>query len=708
MGKIFFFVISFLLLNLLGFCQKNITIDEFFNGVYRVTKPENIQWIRNTDKYSYSLNNSIWMGSAKSPKAKEIATLDIINKLLGTSVDQIPEFTFLSEDTIQFHTDDKNMVFLVDFKKKSIISKITVDSLADSISISSINTVAYSKNGDVYIIDKNRNVKRVTENKPNITSGMSVARNEFGITKSFIWSASENKVAFYEKNEADIQSFPFVNYSSSNYPSVSYQKYPFAGTANEKYRIGVYNFVDSTLIYLNSGNFDGYLTNVSWSPDDNYIYVVFLTRNQKMLTVKQFDASTGNYVRTIFSEEHKLYVEPENGLLFASNQSNEFLWLSEKSGYKHLYHYTVDGELLNPLTSGDWEITDVVGFDNTGKNFYFIGTSPGNKFGRDIYVVNVISLKVTKLTNSVGVHAAVLNSFNGTVLDVFSSNKSVYDISILNNRGEKVQDVYSAVNPLLGYSLPQVGYDSIVTPDKIVLNYKIIKPSHFNEKIKYPIILNVYGGPHVQMIKNIWLGFESFLPYLLAEQGYVVLTIDGRGAYGYGFNFESKIYGELGKVETIDQKSILDVVKKNSWADTTKIGVYGSSFGGFMTLKMLQTYPSAFKAGISMFPVTDWNLYEIMYTERYMGTPQSNAAGYQASSVLGKVEKIKSKCLIIGGGHDDVTLPINYYSFVDECVEKNVPVDMFIYPNAKHGVLTINSRFHLYQKIISYFDTHLK
>lgn len=700
-------VLIILLSNFIS-AQNSISIDEYIQGKYKLDKPTYVQWIGATDKFVYLQNNVLWMGSSKSSKPKEYLNIVDFNKLTGKSITNFPRFTVLGTDTLRFVSNNNRDIVVLDVKKRSVIFSQTLDPRADSVNISKINTISYIIDNNLYVVNHEKLVKKITDNEKGIFSGDVVARNEFGIKSGVVWSYSGMQLAFYEKDVRNILNYPLLCNSDSTF-TVKHAKYPFAGTENEKYKIGVYNLKDGSKLYLNTGPVTGYLTNVSWSPGGESIYVVFISRDQKKYVIKQFDAMSGGYIRTVLTESNDKYIEPENGLFFLKSREMEFLWLSERTGFNHLYHYTVDGDLLNTLTDGNWEISSVIGFDDKDQNVYFMGTTESAPYERHIYKVNIITLKVSQLTKIAGYHSGVLNKATGEIIDLYSSSEIPYVVSVLDAKGEVLIDYYKASTPYTGYSVPTVSIEKIKSTDGTTdLWMKVIKPSNFDESKKYPLVVDVYGGPHIQKVKNIWRNFDSQLPYYLAEQGYVVAMIDGRGSSGRGLAFENQIYKNLGKIESTDQIAAINYLKTKKWIDSQKIGVYGASYGGFMTIYMLLAYPDIFKTGVASYPVTDWKYYEIMYTERYMGTPADNPKGYAEACLNNKVSKLKSNLLILSGANDDVTVPIHSGVFVDACINNKIPIDYFVYPSSGHGIESLEELYHYYNIIIKYFNQNLR
>jgi dipeptidyl-peptidase-4 len=463
-------------------------------------------------------------------------------------------------------------------------------------------------------------------------------------------------------------------------------------------------------VFLQTGEpKEQYLTNISWSPDEKSVYIAVLNRDQNHMWLRQYDATSGAFVKTLFEETDQEYVEPQHPLLFVPGHDDQFIWQSERDGYNHLYLYNTSGKLLRQLTKGPWMVTDVQGFDAKSKNVYFASTED-SPMQRQLYAVSLGGGKARKLSQNAGTHAGLLSPSGEYLLDTYSSQTTPRTVAVIGTKdGKQKQQLLNASNPVANYALGQMKLFPIKAADgQTDLYCRLITPVGFDPNKKYPAVIYVYGGPHVQLVTDSWLGGGNLWMQLMAEKGYVVFTVDSRGSGNRGLPFEQSTFRQLGTQEMADQLKGVDYLKSLPYVDQSRIGVHGWSFGGFMTTTLLSRAPQGtFKVGVAGGPVIDWRMYEVMYTERYMDTPQTNPEGYQKANLLNYVQDLKAPLLMIHGTVDDVVVWQHSLSYLKNAVDKGVQLDYFVYPGHPHNVLG-KDRVHLYTKITNYLDLYLK
>jgi dipeptidyl-peptidase-4 len=568
--------------------------------------------------------------------------------------------------------------------------------------------IAYSLNNNVYVAGVDNSIIKVTtDGNDDIINGNIVSRNEFGISKGLFWSPDGSKLAFYRKDVTLVSSYPLVDISKrvAEYNAI---KYPMAGMGSEHVSVGVYSIDSGITSYIEKEDTTSYkyLTNVTWDNASEYIYVQVLNREQNHLKLNRYSVD-GALMNTLFEEKHAKYIEPENELIFLKNKSDKFLYQSRINGYRHIYLCSEINNTKEQITSGNWEVTQVLGLDKAEQNVFFISTKE-SPLERHLYKVNLKSKKVTKITSVSGTHKIKMHSNGKLFIDTYSSTDVPAAVDIINAKGKVVGKQLRVANPLKEYKMPNVSLGLIKADDnKTDLFYRLIKPADFDSTKKYPVIIYVYGGPHAQMITNRWLAGARMWQYYMAQEGYVLFTVDNRGSANRGLEFENVIHRQLGVVEMKDQMKGVEFLKSLGYVDEDRIGVHGWSFGGFMTTSLMTHHPDVFKVGVAGGPVIDWKYYEVMYGERYMDTPQGNPEGYLVTSLLPRVEDLKGKLLLIHGGEDPVVVWQHSQLFVRECVKKNIPLDYFVYPKAEHNVRGYD-RLHLMQKVITYFNDFLK
>ena len=550
----------------------------------------------------------------------------------------------------------------------------------------------------------------------NIVLGESVHRNEFGIDGGLFWSPKESKLAFYRMDQSMVKDYPLVN-TKAREAEPKPIKYPMAGMKSHEVTVGVYDVATGKLVYLNTRKDttvherEMYLTNIAWSPDEKYVFIAKVNREQNHMWLEQYDAVSGQLVKVLFEETNPRYVEPCEPMIFTP-KGDQFLWFSMRDGYKHLYLYNLDGTLVRQVTKGEFEVEEFIQFDKKGEKI-FVYANRENLAGRDLYSVRLKEGSMNCLTSGKGTHTVVLNETGSCWVDIYSSvdvPAAADYVKGLHKEG-MVQSRYSfyrAENPLKEYAMPTVTLGTIKAADgKTDLYYRLITPPNMEPGKKYPTLVYVYGGPHSQLVTDSWLAGGNLYFLFLAQQGYVVFTVDNRGTDNRGFEFESCTHRHLGEIEMADQMEGVKFLKSLPYVDQERMGVEGWSFGGFMTITMKLAHPEVFKVGCAGGPVIDWKWYEIMYGERYMDMPQENSEGYEANSLLGKAKNLEGRLLVIQGAEDNTVVPQHSTEFIERCINNYKQVDYFMYPHHEHNVLG-RERLHLYQKMFQYYEDHLK
>ncbi|MFN8207137.1 MAG: DPP IV N-terminal domain-containing protein [Bacteroidales bacterium] len=692
-----------------------LTLDDAVMGLYTRLAPESMAgfcWHPDSAAGFYLEKGSrIIKVIAGSKSRSAVLTLDELNMALRQyktqTVGRIPAFRFTEAGNITFTSPGRVLTYSLAGRK--ILSELACDSLSDNHDYCAFaNSFAFTRENNLFVKRADQNEIQITHDADrNMVNGQVVSRNEFGIEKEPSWSPTGAFLAFYRKDESQVTSYPIVDIET-RIASVVNAKYPMAGMSSEHVSIGIYNFHTASTIYIGrDSTSENYLTPVSWSPDEKYIYIGVLNRGQDSLSLNKYDAVTGKLAGKLFSEISTRYVEPLNPLFFPGNRSDHFLWLSQRDGYTHLYLYTSSGKLVRQLTSGKWSITGITGIDPAGEYIYLSTTIRG-ALERQQIRVQISSGKTELITREPGTHQCSLSPNGKYLLDNFESTLVPRRISMLTSSGKKLDDLLIASNPMQNYALGACTIDSLLADDnKTQLYFRYITPPDFDPRKKYPVVIYVYGGPHAQLVTNGWLSDAPLWDYYMAQKGYIVFTLDNRGSANRGFEFESCIHRQLGRLEMEDQMAGVRWLNQQPWVDTSRIGVHGWSYGGFMTIGLMTSYPGVFKVGVAGGPVTDWKYYEVMYGERYMDRPQENPLGYAASSLLDKAGRLKGRLLIIHGAKDVTVVWQQSLAFIDACITAKKPVDYFVYPLHEHNVRGWD-RVHLMWKVTDYFDTYLR
>lgn len=670
----------------------------FYNYYPRIAT--RFQWYG--DKLISIQNDSIFI--VDNPQQPEKKSLLLTSKDFQLGDEHLHGVEFSDTNSPIKFTTISGVGFL-DLKTKQRVSFFTYPEKSENHHLSPNRAfLAYTKYNNLYISDKNGTETAVSsEENKGIVSGQAVHRNEFGIDGGIFWSPDGEKLAFYRMDETMVGDYPLVNVSARE-AELKAIKYPMAGMTSHHVTIGVYDTKSGKTVYLKTGEpKDHYLTNVAWSADGTQIYVAELNRGQNHMTLNQYNASTGDFHKTLFEESHPKYVEPQHPVLFVKNNSKQFIWQSNRDGYNHLYLYNTDGKQLKQLTRGAWEVTDVIGFDEKGANLFFACTNP-TPMDRHVYSVNLKNGKIARHTSEEGMHSASLSASGRYLIDRWTAHNNPGKVALIDTRKPKTQLLASAKNPYAHYNVPSVELGTMKAADGTSdLYYRMIKPADFDPSKKYPVAVYVYGGPHSQMVQNRWRYGSGGWEFYMAQRGYVVFVMDNRGTSYRGAEFENVTHRQLGVEEAKDQMRGVEFLKSLPYVDADRMGIHGWSYGGFMTITMLLRYPDVFKVGVAGGPVIDWKYYEVMYGERYMDTPQENPEGYKTASLLNKADRLKSRLLIIQGDEDPTVVMQNCLMFLKSSITAGTHPDFFVYPGHGHNMMGAD-RVHLHEHITRYFE----
>lgn len=567
-------------------------------------------------------------------------------------------------------------------------------------------TIIYTVKNNLFVNINGKTLKITDDQNENIINGQSVHRNEFGIDGGIFSAPNFQKIAFYRMDQSMVTDYPIIDWSVT--PAENHNiKYPMAGNKSHEVSIGVFDVKTQTKKFLNiEGDKEQYLTSVTWSPDSKSIFVAVLNRAQNHMKLNQYDAETGNFVKTLFEEKDEKYVEPQHPLTFLPGSNKDFIWQSQSTGYNHLFWYNTDKGLVKQITKGDWLVNEILGFNEKKKEIYFSSTKE-TPLEKHLYKVNWQTTKITRLDKDAGIHNGILSKDGTYLYDVFANASTPRIANIISTQSLQTKNILTAENPLKNFQRPEIQNITLKADDGTPLYGKLILPTDFDKTKKYPVIVYLYNGPHLQLVTNNFPASGNLWYEYMAQRGYIVFTMDGRGSSNRGTQFEQAVFRNLGETEMKDQLKGVEYLKYLPFVNAEKMGIHGWSFGGFMTTSFMLKYPEVFKAGVAGGPVIDWNMYEIMYTERYMDTPKENPEGYAKANLLDKVQNLKGKLLMIHGAQDDVVVWQHSVKFLKSAVDKGVQLDYFVYPGHPHNV-SGKDRVHLMQKITDYFDLYLK
>ena len=649
----------------------------------------------------------------------KLFTLDEINLITkGDSIHSLMNAEFPYSDKSLVLLSNSKTRMLIDWKAKKIEwMQSCKDESSEEWSKKS-RCVAFVKDDNLFITNaEGKTTQLTTDGSRNIVYGKSVHRDEFGIYKGTFWSNDGNKLAFYRMDQSMVADYPQVDIDTRIATLVP-DKYPMAGETSHKVTIGVYNLKDGKTTYLKAGDpTDRYFTNVTWSPDDKKIYLIELNRDQTDEELVCYDAVTGEKISTLYREHDDKYVHPVNPITFLPWDQSKFILQSEKDGYKHLYLFNTKGEQIKQLTSGKWIVMDLLGF-NIKKRSAIILSTERSPLQNNLYSVDIKSGKRTLLDNGNGVHCTgedagghhgINMSEDGEYIwDRFSDPNIARKINIINTSDAKNENYFTAKDPWCGYKVPEISCGKLKAADGTTdLYYRMVKPVDFDPHKKYPTIVYVYGGPGLRNVEARYHYMARGWEIYMAQKGYLLFILDNRGSCDRGKAFEQATFRHLGVEEMKDQIKGVEFLKSLAYVDTTRLGIHGWSFGGFMTISLMTTYPDVFKVGVAGGPVIDWKYYEVMYGERYMDTPQSNPEGYKETSLINKAKNLKGRLQIIIGYNDPVVVPQHTLSFLEACIQAGTQPDFFVYPGEPHNMRGHKS-VHLHERISRYFDDYLK
>lgn len=698
-------VTATLLLSTISFSQnKSLTVEDAVMGYYNGLYPENItglQWVPGTELYSAINSNVLYVFDNTGKIKKKLTLAEIKTTVKNPELSYMPRLTW--ESPTEIHLTLKDKLYILDPFKNELKKFITLPDRFENIDFHfNSESIAYTQENDLFIWRDGQET-RVTKNNEHNTSGQAIARYEFGISKGTFWSPSGEFLAFYEKNEENVTEYPLLDYSST--PASSHPiKYPMAGQLSEHGRVGIVDSETGETAYLQQmGEDDSYVTNIAWSPDNQFIYLAHLNREQTSMALNKYNRK-GDFLKTIYQEFDEEYVEPENPPYFIPNGKGEFIWITEKNGFSNLVLMNDDG-IIRELTNLTYEITDFIGFNSEGTKAFFhaTGENPTENHG---YAVELETGTVTQLTSGNGTHTISVSESGKFYIDNYSSTTIPGKTTLYHTTKSKSWEILSAENPLSEYSIGTTEIFSKKTSDGTELWCRMIKPSHFDETKKYPVLFYVYNGPHVQLVTDSWLGGASLWMHSLAEEGYIIFTVDGRGSSHRGIDFEQTVHENMGTIEVQDQAEMAEWLKTLPYTDNDRFAVHGWSYGGFMTTSLMLKKPGLFKVGVAGGPVIDWRLYEIMYTERYMDTPETNPEGYAEADLKTHVANLEGKLMLIHGASDDVVVMQHSMEFLTKCIEEGKEIEFFPYPGHAHNVRG-KDRVHLMTKVLNYIKSIL-
>jgi len=703
--------------------QQKITLEEIWGGAFRTQGMTALEAMKNTNQYTV-------LNFDRPTKSSQIdlydfATLNKVATLLDSKnfkeLEGIDSYTFSKDEKKILIANNSDQIFRHSFVADYFIYDIATKSLVKLADYKvqeptfspDGNKIGYVYQNNLYVYDlaTKKHTQITTDGKKNaIINGVTdwVYEEEFSFVRAFDWNASGDKIAFIRFDETNVPEFSMDLYDQGLYPTQNVFKYPKAGEKNSEVSLHIYDVKSATTKKINLDKYnDFYIARIEWTNEANTLSAQVLNRHQDNLDLLFVDGNSGA-TKVVLNEKDKAYVDVTDNLTFLKD--NSFIWTSEKDGFNHIYHYDKTGKLKKQITKGKWEVTSYYGFDEKSGTIFFQSTENGS-INRDVYSIKLNGSAKTRLTTQTGTNGATFSPNFQYFINSYSSAKNAPKHTLHETKtGKLVKTIVSneaLETKLAKYDLPSKEFFELTTEKGNKLNAWMIKPKDFDATKKYPVFMYQYSGPDSQQVNNDWNASDDYWFMMLAQQGYIVACVDGRGTGFKGADFKKCTQKELGKFEVEDQIDAAKVFGSYSYVDKSRIGIFGWSFGGFMASNCIFQGADVFKTAIAVAPVTSWRYYDSIYTERYMQTPQENAGGYDNNSPITHVNKLKGNFLLIHGSADDNVHVQNTMKMIEALVQANKQFDWAIYPDKNHGIYGGKTRLQLYTKMTNFIKEKL-
>ena len=703
--------------------QQKLTLEEIWGGAFRTQGMTALEALKNTNQYTV-------LNFDRATKSSQIdlydfATLEKVATLIDSKnhkeLEGIDSYTFSKDEKKILIANHSDAIFRHSFTADYFIYDVTAKSLVkladykvQEPTFSPDGTkIAYAYQNNLYVYDlgSKKHTQITTDGKKNaVINGITdwVYEEEFAFVRAFDWNAAGDKIAFIRFDETNVPEFSMDMYNQGLYPTQNVFKYPKAGEKNSDVSLHIYDVKAASAKKINLDKYnDFYIARIEWTNEANTLSAQVLNRHQNNLDLLFVDGNSGA-TKVVLNEKDKAYVDVTDNLTFLKD--NSFIWTSEKDGFNHIYHYDKNGKLKNQVTKGKWEVTAYYGFDEKAGTIYFQSTENGS-INRDVYSVKLNGSGKKRLSAQTGTNGATFSPNFQYFINSYSSAKNAPKHTLHETKtGKLIKTIVSneALEAKLAkYDLPTKEFSEITTEKGHKLNSWMIKPKDFDPTKKYPVFMFQYSGPGSQQVDNNWNSTDDYWFMMLAQQGYIVACVDGRGTGFKGAEFKKCTQKELGKFEVEDQIDAAKLFGTYSYVDKSRIGIFGWSYGGFMASNCIFQGADVFKTAIAVAPVTSWRYYDSIYTERYMQTPQENAGGYDNNSPINHVSKLKGNFLLIHGTADDNVHVQNTMKMIEALVQANKQFDWAIYPDKNHGIYGGKTRLQLYTKMTNFIKEKL-
>lgn len=701
--------------------NKEITLDAIWNGTFRTEGMQSLHSMNNGKQYAV-LN---FEQGSTAIDVYDYKTLSKVETVVSSSdldaIRYFSDYTFSKDESKVilatevepiFRRSTLGVYYVYDIKTKGLV-KISDEKIQEPTLSPDGKKVAFGLNNNLFVKDFETNqVTQITFDgeKNKIINGITdwVYEEEFAFVRAFEWNADGTHIAFIRFDETDVPEFSMDVYGNGLYPQQSVFKYPKAGEANALVSLHIYDLEFNKVNDVNVSKpySDFYIPRIKWTNDANILSAQYTNRHQNELDLWMVNASDMTS-KLVLAEKDKAYIDVTDNLTFLKD--NSFIWTSEMDGYNHIYHYSKDGKLINQVTKGPWEVTNYYGFDEKNNTVFYQSVENGS-INRDVYAIRINGKNKKRLTQGEGTNSADFSADFTYFINTFSSATKAPEYTLHTAKDGKlvkaIKDNSTLEKNLETYDLPEKEFSTIHVNGND-LNMWMIKPANFDSSKSYPLFLSQYSGPGSQSVSNTWNNSNDYWYYYLAQQDYIIACVDGRGTGFKGAEFKKVTQNELGKYEVEDQIQAAKQLGALNYIDQNRIGIWGWSYGGFMSSNALFKGNDVFKMAIAVAPVTSWRYYDTIYTERYMTTPQENPSGYDMNSPIHHVDKLKGNFLLIHGSADDNVHVQNTMQMVEALIQANKQFEWMIYPDKNHGIYGGNTRLHLYNKMTNYIKENL-
>jgi len=667
----------------------------------------------NLEKYSYKNGKIVETIIEAGDLIPEGSNSPIIFSDYEFSNDESKALLVTEVETIYRHSFKANYwIYDLNTKKLSQLSENGKQQLACF--SPNDNMIAFFRENNLYVKDLVTGKEKAITSDGKVNSIINgapdwVYEEEFSFIKAFEWSDNSQAIAYIKFDESKVKEYELEFYGEL-YPEIYKYKYPKAGEDNSVVSVHVYNLNNQETKTMDIGeNTDIYIPRIKWTHDNNVLSIQRMNRLQNKWEILLADVNTSK-TKILYSEDNKYYIDITDNLIFLDD-NNSFIFTSERDGYNHVYQYDMNGKMMRQFTKGKYDVEEFIGINNKKKKIY-VKSAFSSPLNREIFEIDMKSGDMKKLSKREGTNSATFSSNYKYFINTNTTANTPHYITMNSTSNGKelyaIQNNEVLNNRMAEYKFSKMEFFKIKTDDNIELNASIIKPLDFDSTKEYPVLMFVYGGPGSQTVTNSWGWFNYAWFQMLAQKGYLVVSVDNRGTGFRGQEFKKMTYQQLGKYETIDQINSNKYLASLPYVDGSRIGIFGWSYGGYMSTLCMTKGADVFKAGIAVAPVTNWRYYDNIYTERFMRTPQENPKGYDDNSPISHTKLLKGKYLLVHGVTDDNVHIQNSMDLVTALVKDNKQFDMQFYPNNDHGIHHgRNTRLHLYTKMTNFILNNL-